>query len=154
MTTTTPTTVATLQMVRAEIDMREFQRWMRTRSLQDPDHAMHCLLKECFGDLAPKPFRLITPRGCSSGTFYGYGQADAASLREASSMYAEPLQSRITAAATLDSKPMPAQWRAGLRLGFRDPHPAYRGPAARHVKGPFTIDAQVRRWESSGWQRV
>ena len=118
MTTTAPTTLATLQMVRAEIDMREFQRWMGTRRLQDPDHAMHCLLKECFGDLAPKPFRLITPRGCSSGTFYGYGQADAASLREASSMYAEPLQSRIIAAVTLDSKPMPAQWRAGLRLGF------------------------------------
>ncbi len=118
MTTTVPTTLVTLQMVRAEIEMREFQRWMGTRGLQDPDHAMHCLLKECFGDLAPKPFRLITPRGCSIGTFYGYGQANAASLREASSMYAEPLQSRIIPGARLDSKPMPAQWRAGLQLGF------------------------------------
>ena len=91
---------------------------MGTRRLQDPDHAMHCLLKERFGDLAPKPFRLIIPRGSFTGTLYGYGQADAASLREASSMYAEPLQSRIIAGPRLDSKPMPAQWRAGLRLGF------------------------------------
>ena len=53
---------AALQMVRAEINGREFQRWMGSRRLQDPDHAMHCLLKECFGELAPKPFRLIMPR--------------------------------------------------------------------------------------------
>ena len=48
---------APLQMIRAEIGLRDFQRWMGMRRLQDPDHAMHCLLTECFGkDLAPKPF--------------------------------------------------------------------------------------------------
>ena len=57
---------ATLQMVRAEISGRDFQRWMGNRRLQDPDHAMHCLLKECFGDLAPKPFRVIMPRDGSN----------------------------------------------------------------------------------------
>ena len=61
---------ATLQMIRAEINVREFHRWMGSRRLQDPDHAMHCLLTECFGKpphegdgLAPKPFRLITTPG-------------------------------------------------------------------------------------------
>ena len=53
---------ATLQMIRAEANTRELQRWMGMRRLQDTDHAMHCLLTECFGDLAPKPFRLIAPR--------------------------------------------------------------------------------------------
>ena len=51
-----------LQMIRAEIKVREFHRWMGSRRLQDPDHAIHCLLTECFGKpppagdgLAPKP---------------------------------------------------------------------------------------------------
>ena len=46
-----PAATGALQMVRAEVSVRDFQRWMGTRRLQDPDHAMHCLLTECFGDL-------------------------------------------------------------------------------------------------------
>ena len=44
------TTATALRMVRGDVDLREFNRWMGTRRFQDPDHAMHCLLKECFGD--------------------------------------------------------------------------------------------------------
>ena len=44
------------QMIRADINVRDFQRWMGSRQLQDADHAMHCLLTECFGELAPKAF--------------------------------------------------------------------------------------------------
>ena len=118
-TTTNPATQSTaLQMVRAAINVREFQRWMGSRHLQDPDHAMHCLLTECFGDLAPKPFRLITPRAGSFGSLYGYGQADADALREAVGIYADPLQGRAIPADQLDSKPMPSQWQTGKRLGF------------------------------------
>ena len=119
MTTTAnaPATTSVLQMIRAEISVREFQRWMGTRRLQDPDHAMHCLLTECFGDLAPKPFRLIVPRGASTGVLYGYGQADAGALREAATICADPLQCRIVA-DNLDSKPMPTDWPKGKRLGF------------------------------------
>ena len=108
----------TLQMVRAEINGREFQRWMGSRRLQDPDHAMHCLLKECFGDLAPRPFRLIMPRDRFTGTLYGYGQAGAEELREASDICAEPLQARIIPSVKVDSKVMPSEWTAGKRLGF------------------------------------
>ncbi len=109
---------ATLQMVRAEVRVREFQRWMGTRRLQDPDHAMHCLLTECFGDLAPKPFRLIAPRGASTGCLYGYGRAGADALRESADICADPLQAQIIPASTIDSKLMPQQWTAGKRLGF------------------------------------
>ena len=109
---------ATLQMVRAEVNARDFQRWMGMKRLQDPDHAMHCLLTECFGDLAPRPFRLILPRGGSAGCLYGYGQSGADELREASAICADPLQARIIPASTIDTKPMPAEWRAGKRLGF------------------------------------
>ena len=50
----------TLYMIRADIDALQFRRWMGSRQFVDDDHAMHCLLTECFGgDIAPKPFRLI-----------------------------------------------------------------------------------------------
>ncbi|MCE2502347.1 MAG: type I-E CRISPR-associated protein Cas6/Cse3/CasE [Dehalococcoidia bacterium] len=108
-----------LQMVRAEISQRDFQRWMGMRRLQDPDHGMHCLLTECFGrDLAPRPFRAIFPRGGSRGCLYGYGLAVADELREAAGAYADPLQCRIIPPQSIDSKPMPEQWTAGKRLGF------------------------------------
>ena len=109
---------ATLQMIRAEVKVRELQRWMGLRRFQDQDHAMHCLLTECFGDLAPRPFRLIVPRGVAGGCLYGYGQTDADALREAAAICADPLQARIVPPSTIDSKPMPAQWKASKRLGF------------------------------------
>ena len=108
-----------LQMIRAEINVRDFQRWMGMRRLQDPDHGMHCLLTECFGPgLAPRPFRAIFPRGGAHGCLYGYGTVDAAALREATDLYADPLQSRIIPPHSIDSKAMPAEWTIGKRLGF------------------------------------
>jgi CRISPR system Cascade subunit CasE len=120
MTTTAdfPTPATTLQMIRAEISVRDFQRWMGTKRLQDPDHAMHCLLTECFGRLAPKPFRLIVPHRASTGVLYGYGQASADDLRETSAICADPLQTRILPAGGMDSKPMPSVWQEGKPLGF------------------------------------
>ena len=117
-TTGAASEAAALQMVRAEVNVRDFQRWMGMRQFQDPDHAMHCLLTECFGDLAPRPFRLILPRGNSTGCLYGYGRSGADELREEASICADPLQSRIIPASAMDSKPMPTGWRAGKRLGF------------------------------------
>ncbi len=109
----------TLQMVRAEINLPEFRRWMGGKRLMDEDHAIHSLLTECFGrDLAPKPFRFIRPRGSSKAILYGYGPADAESLREAAIICADPLQSRVMPLAKLDSKAMPKSWKEGLELGF------------------------------------
>ena len=108
-----------LQMIRAEVSIRDFQRWMGMRRLQDPDHAMHCLLVESFGkDLAPKPFRMITPRGGQLGCLYGYGNADDAALRDAAATFACPLQASVIPADALQSKPMPTEWQTGKRLGF------------------------------------
>ena len=112
------TNCAPLQMIRADIQVQQFQRWMGSRRLQDADHAMHCLLTECFGELAPKPFRAIFPRGAAKGTLYGYTTADADALRDAAGAFACPLQSQIIPAGSLDGKSMPAEWKAGQRLGF------------------------------------
>ena len=122
MTTSTVTnsnTVAgSLQMVRGSISSRDFRRWMGERRLRDPDHAMHCLLTESFGDLAPKPFRAILPRDGSDGVLYGYGCSNAEALREAAAICADPLQSLVLPVDKLDSKSMPAWWQVGKQLGF------------------------------------
>ena len=107
-----------LQMIRAEIDLRYFERWMGSRGLQDPDHAIHCLLTECFGDLAPKPFRLVRPRRRATGVLYGYGTANDERLRDEATVFADPLQSRVLPMNRIDSKPMPLTWQAGRRVGF------------------------------------
>ncbi len=115
---TTSLKAGTLYMTRAEIDMREFNRWSGTRRFRDPDHAMHCLLTECFGDLAPGPFRLIAPRGGTRGVLYGYSQVDAEILREEAQIIADPLQFNLIQTDRLNTKPMSAEWRTGKRLGF------------------------------------
>ena len=112
------TATAPLQMIRAEISVNHFHRWMGGKRLTDPDHTMHCLLTEGFGGQAPKPFRLITPRDQSTGFLYGYGTADAEALRETAAICADLLQCRVIPLGKLDSKPMPSDWPAGKRLGF------------------------------------
>ena len=107
-----------LFMIRAEVALREFRRWMGMRRLQDPDHAMHCLLTESFGDLAPRPFRLIMPRGHAGGVLYGYARVVDDALRDAAAAYADPAQACILAADRIASKPMPTEWQSGRRLGF------------------------------------
>lgn len=107
-----------LRMVRAEVDVRGFQRWMGSRRFRSTDHAMHSLLTECFGDLAPKPFRLIEPRSGSTAVLYGYGRADTDSLREQADICSDPLQARLLPSEGIDSKAMPPAWTVGRRLGF------------------------------------
>ncbi len=157
-----------LNMIRTEVNVRDFQRWMGTRRLQDPDHAMHCLLAECFGEAAPKSFRAIFPRRGSGAVLYGYGQADAGALREAANTYADPLQSKILPAGSLDSKLMPAEWPREKRMGFEvrirpiirrsqnaacrpgKEQDAFQAEADNHPKGemPRTREEVYRDWLS------
>ena len=138
-----PEGTATLQMVRADVNVRDFQRWMGTRRLQDPDHAMHCLLTETFGELAPKPFRLMIPRGCRQGTLYGYGTATTAALREAAGAFADPLQLRAVPPAGVDTKPMPPEWQKGKRLGFE----IRVRPVVRKARGSERAGAELDAYQ-------
>ena len=107
-----------LFMIRAEVALREFRRWMGCKRLQDADHAMHCLLTESFGELAPRPFRLIMPRGQARGVLYGYARHEASALHDAAGTYADPSQLLILPPDRIAGKPMPLVWRMGNRLGF------------------------------------
>ena len=156
MTTTTASDTAsdpkaaTLQMVRAEVNAREFQRWMGMKRLQDADHAMHCLLTEGFGrDLAPKPFRLIMPRDGGQGVLYGYGAADSDALRQAADTFADPLQMRVLPLSSINSKPMPSEWQAGKRLGFE----TRIRPVVRLHKDPSKVSPALLRHFKAGGTR-
>ena len=114
-----------IHMIRADLDIRAFHRWAGSRGLIsrnafDEGFAMHGLLVESFGGLAPKPFRIIIPRAPrrSIGVLYGYSQCTAGDLRNAAAAFADPLQARVLPAERIDSKPMPAVWECGRRLGF------------------------------------
>ena len=107
---------STLQMTRAHISIPDLHRWMGSRHFTDQDQAMHHLMVECFGNLAPKPFRLIVPRGTRTGILYGYGQADAEILQETAAIQADPLQAKIMPLNTIDGKPMPSAWKKGKLL--------------------------------------
>ena len=162
-----------LYMIRAEVALRDFRRWMGIKRLQDPDHAMHCLLTESFGELAPRPFRLIMPRGQFRGVLYGYARVEAGELLDAAGTYADPAQVRILSADSLASKPMPSVWQAGKRLGFEtrirpivrrsrnaDCRPgkecdAFAAEASRYPKGdmPYSREAVYTDWLAHQFDR-
>lgn len=139
-----------LYMIRADLDLAAFHRWAGGRGIFggnvfDEGFAMHKLLRESFGDVAPQPFRIIAPRGGTRGSLYGYSDVGADALREASGMYACPLQAKILRADGIDSKRMPAEWDAGRRLGFEIlTRPTVRIARARKsVSAGSEIDAFV-----------
>ena len=143
----------TLHMVQASIDLWAFHRWAGTRRLMhrrvfDDGYALHRLLTECFGDLAPKPFRLIAARqrGPRHGVLYGYARVNAVDLRAAAGLYADPWQRRALPPDRIESKSMPTDWRVDQRLGFdlrvrpirRPRHSSTRRPTERDV---FQLEA-------------
>ena len=121
----TDAAAGTVYMIRADVDLRAFHRWagsrgLISRSVFDEGYALHCLLTESFGELAPKPFRMIAMRdyGQSTGCLYGYAAVPADALRDAAAHFSDPLQAKILPAYRIESKLMPSDWHAGQRLGF------------------------------------
>ena len=142
-----------LQMIRGSVDERSFQRWagsgqLMSRHAFDEGYAMHCFLAGVFGELAPKPFRLIfsRPKDNRRGVFYGYSRTSVAALREAAAQFADPLQARVLPGAGLDSKPMPTTWKAGTRLGFE----VLTRPTVRRARGSKNAGAEIDafQWEA------
>ena len=153
---------ARLNMIRADVDMREFQRWAGSHRLIrggsfDEGYAMHRLLSGIYGERAPKPFRIIAPRDARKGVLYGYADADADELRELADCFADPLQACVIPAESVQSKTMPHEWSAGRRLGFETlirPVVRSRGIGAT-ISGSDTVDrAAARRPEYSRGART
>jgi CRISPR system Cascade subunit CasE len=122
MTTHTPLNMAPLFMIQLEPDALKAARWMEVQKVSrighDDGYGWHALLAACFGDLAPKPFRVIE-RPRRPPQLLGYGSHDIAALREHAATFAEPAAvAALGPASAMASKQMPGTFRAGQRLGF------------------------------------
>ena len=110
-----------LFMVRASLDMQRAVAWGSERGVTrlgaDFGYLGHALLTAAFGELAPKPWRLVEPE---RGPAYllGYTLADATTLSEHAALYADPAVSAALSLDTIAVKRMPEAFRLGQRLGF------------------------------------
>lgn len=86
---------APLWMICMPFHMGPYERYYRRRGFIDRDHAMHCLLTECFGDKVLRPFRLIAGRTRDMGSLYGYAHEDGEAMREQALLLADPLHAPV-----------------------------------------------------------
>jgi len=111
----------TLFMLRLDPDVSRFARWAAAEGLlpagSDPGYAWHAILRAAFGDLAPRPFRLVERRG-KPDYLVGYAAAAKDALLEHANAFADPVVSEALNLSSLAVKPMPASFRSATRLGF------------------------------------
>ena len=81
-------------------------------------YGVHAWLSAAFGDLAPRPWRLLADRRRPT-RILGYAAVDAGTLRRRLEEFAEPSVLNVCAPASerIASRVMP-EWRPGRRLGF------------------------------------
>ncbi len=104
-----------------EPDMTRAARWGISNGVvrpgADDGYFWHALLKAVFGDLAPKPFRVVEPER-RRPYLLGYGAADKAALLAQAHAFASPDASEAIGLSSLAMKSMPASFPASARLGF------------------------------------
>lgn len=88
----------------------------------DLGYLVHCQLGTLFGDDAPAPFALegeLEPqRNARHVIVLGYSARDGAALRTHAQTFADPRAFEACDWSTFASKPMPAMFERGMRLGF------------------------------------
>lgn len=88
----------------------------------DLGYLVHCQLGTLFGDDAPAPFALegeLDPqRNARHVIVLGYSARDGAALRAHAQTFADPRAFEACDWSTFASKPMPAMFERGMRLGF------------------------------------
>jgi CRISPR system Cascade subunit CasE len=110
-----------LHMLRLEPDMAKVARWGLARGVARPGlddgYLWHALLKATFGELAPKPFRLVEPSHARP-YLVGYHSADKEALLDRAEAFAEPDAAEAIGLHSLAVKNMPTEFKTGVRLGF------------------------------------
>ena len=88
----------------------------------DLGYLVHCQLGTLFGDDAPAPFalegELDARRDARHVGVLGYSARDGAALRAHAQAFADPRAFEACDWSTFASKPMPATFERGMRLGF------------------------------------
>ena len=113
-------------LVRTLVDTDRLARWAGERgwsgskgsTVYDEGRALHHLVTEVWGPGVLPCFRLLVPPRRRTGNLYAYSAMDAEALRAAADVQAPPEHLKVLRLEGLESKLMPADWRAGQRLGF------------------------------------
>ena len=114
-----------VHLVRVPVDTGRLARWAGERgwsgsngAVFDEGRALHHLVTEIWGPRVFPCFRLLVPPRRHAGNLYAYSAMDAEALRPAARAQALPEHLQVLRLEGLESKPMPADWRAEQRLGF------------------------------------
>ncbi len=112
-------------LVRAPVDTGRLGRWAGERgwtgskdAVYDEGRALHHLVTEVWGPGVLPCFRFLVPPRRRAGNLYAYSAMDAEALCAAADVQALPEHLKVLRLEGLESKLMPADWRAGQRLGF------------------------------------
>lgn len=120
-------------MVRAEIDRTNLLEWANSRGMlnrghfQDVGFTLHCLLREVFGNIMPRPFKYLGlderrfqrwETASRNATLFGYTDASVEQLSESMRRFACPLQIAALPPERIYAKEMPNDFYEGERLRF------------------------------------
>jgi len=110
-----------LHLLSLRLDTAGVYRWSRAERLPeyelDLGYAVHATLKALFQDRTPQPFRVVGTQERSLRVL-AYSAHAAAELEAHARAFATPECFRVCRWPELASKPMPAGFAAGQRLGF------------------------------------
>ena len=127
-----------MHLIQCRLRPAELIRFARTQGLADKwdsdlGYAAHAMLQGLFGELAPRPFRLMSGSGGGHGhnaeqrlvhgrsqrlQLLGYCAHGAEDLRDHAGMFALPDAYQCLVMDSLASKPLPRRWPRGRQLGF------------------------------------
>lgn len=111
-----------LTLIECHLDQTALLRFLRAQGIDNTRHApdlgygVHAWLKAAFGELAPRPWRLLAD-GRRPPRVLAYSRHGQEALIEHMRQYAEPMAQAICPPESVAGKGMP-HWKAGRELGF------------------------------------
>ncbi len=117
----------TLHMIQCTLDPKAFMAFAQEQGLDpgrdelDLGYLGHAWLKAAFGDLAPRPWRLLMPRRQDRrrpSRILAYSDQPAEALADHMARFAAPSVSAVCSPGAVLGKALPQEWPANRRYAF------------------------------------
>jgi CRISPR system Cascade subunit CasE len=142
-----------LYMIQMQLDPMSFVRFLESQGLnrkedEDLGYGAHAWLTSVFGELAPRPFRvLMAARDRRPPKILGYAQQPHSVLVERARSFSEPFTLSVCDLDRhIDSRKMPNRWATGTRLGFE----VLACPVGRKSRSGVEKDIYLIRADAEG----